>query len=360
MFGQRLKVARKKAGLSMDELAIKLSPPVSKQAISKYENNKMMPKSSVLMGLSRALGVPLEFLLSSQVEELVDVQFRKHSRSTAKDRAAVEVAVTHRLEDYLRIEDILEFNDEEDPFAEIRCDDLENIEQVEEKAQELRNLWELGNDAIPSMTSLLEEKGIKVIEVDLPDRVDGLACEVKRAGERDDTQVVVISSNTGIERKRFNLAHELAHRVITDTNIPDLPLEKVMHRFGAAFLVPADHLRKEVGEKRRELTYRELMSLKRFYGISAAAMLIRLKDIGVLPAGVVDYAFRTYARPWRKEEPEPLKCNVGLSWFEKPKRFENLVLRALAEDLISPVRAAKFLGKPLSDVEAMIRGPKSE
>ncbi len=109
--------------------------------------------------------------------------------------------------------------------------------------------------------------------------------------------------------------------MITDTHIPDLSLEKAMHRFGAAFLVPADHLKKEVGEKRREVTFKELMRLKRFYGISAAAMLIRLKDIGVLPSGVVDYAFRTYARPWRKAEPEPLGNDVGLGWFERPMRF---------------------------------------
>ena len=40
MFGQRLRLARKKAGFSMRELAGCLSPPLSAQAISKYEGGQ--------------------------------------------------------------------------------------------------------------------------------------------------------------------------------------------------------------------------------------------------------------------------------------------------------------------------------
>ena len=35
MFGQRLRLARKRAGLSMQALAQRMSPPVTAQAISK-------------------------------------------------------------------------------------------------------------------------------------------------------------------------------------------------------------------------------------------------------------------------------------------------------------------------------------
>jgi Zn-dependent peptidase ImmA (M78 family) len=208
------------------------------------------------------------------------------------------------------------------------------------------------------MTDLLEEKGVKVIEADLPERFDGLACDVKRAGGRSDTEVVVISSRTNIERRRFNLAHELAHRVIKSTADPaNLKLEKAMNRFAAAFLAPADHLRQEVGSCRQGITYHELIRLKRYYGMSAAAMLIRLRDVGLLPEPTVDYAFRTYARPWRTSEPDPIQDGQGLGAFEKPLRFERLVYRALAEDLISPVRAAKLLKLPLDRIEEEMRGP---
>lgn len=358
MFGQRLRLARKKAGLSLQELARRISPPVSAQAISKYETGQMMPSSGVLMGLGKALGVSLDFLMGGQVVELTGVEFRKHSATSAQDRARVEAIVTEKIEDYLAIEDILGIEPPVDPLNDLRCGQLKNIEEVENKAHELRKKWKLGNDPIPSMTGLLEEKGIKVIETDLPERFDGLACDVKRTGGKPTTEVVVVSSRTNVERKRFNLAHELAHRIIQETGNPDIKLEKAMNRFGAAFLVPAEHLRNEVGQNRHGITWHELIRMKRFYGISAAAMLMRLKDIGLLPESTVEYAFRTYARSWLKQEPEPIRDDEGFGAFEKPIRFERLVYRALAEHLISPVRAAQFLKRSLVFIEQQIRGPR--
>ena len=356
MFGQRLRLARKKAGLSMSGLAERMSPAISAQAISKYESGKMMPSSAVLVGLGKVLGVSLDFLMGGQVEALSGIEFRKHSGTSAKDRAFAEAIVTEKLEDYLAIEEILEFSPPLDPFANVRCDFVESFDDIDKKARELRREWKLGIDPIPSMTGLLEDKGIMVIEADLPERFDGLACDVHRTGERPDTEVVVISSRTNIERKRFNLAHELAHRVIRDTGNPQIKLEKAMNRFAAAFLVPAEHLREEVGASRHGITYHELIRLKRYYGISAAAMLIRLRDIEVLPPTVVEYAFRTYARSWRTREPEPIIDDEGLGAFEKPLRFERLVWRALGEELISPVRAAQLLKMSLETVEQQIRG----
>lgn len=356
MFGQRLKLARKKAGLSMSGLAEQMSPSVSVQAISKYESGKMMPSSAVLVGLGKTLGVSLDFLMGGQVEALEGMEFRKHSSTSAKDRALAEAIVTEKLEDYLAIEEILELPDSNDPFEDVRCESVDSFDEIDKKARELRRTWQLGIDPIPSMTGLLEDKGIMVIEADLPERFDGLACDVKRSGGRPDTEVVVISTRTNIERKRFNLAHELAHRVIRDTRNPEIKLEKAMNRFAGAFLVPADHLREEVGASRHGITYHELIRLKQYYGISAAAMLIRLRDVGVLPPSVVEYAFRSYARSWRTSEPEPITDNEGLGAFEKPLRFERLVWRALGEELISPVRAAQLLKCSLSFVEQQIRG----
>lgn len=358
MFGQRLRLARKKAGLSMRDLAGRLSPPLSAQAISKYEGGRMMPSSAVLINLGRTLDVSLDFLMGGQVEALEGIEFRKHSGTSAKDRARAEAIVTETIEDYLAIEDILELERQVDPFAGLRCTRIETFEEVERKAGELRNRWKLGSDPIPSVTGLLEAHGIKVIEVDLPARLDGLACGVKRSGNRPEIDVVVTSRRATIERRRLTLAHELAHRVIRDTANPDVKIEKAMQRFAGAFLVPADHLRAQVGGSRQGVTYRELLRLKHFYGVSATAMLIRLRDVGILPRAAIEYAFRTYARPWRTREPEPIPVDAGMGMFERPSRFEQLVWRALGDQLISPVRAAQLLKRSREDVEREIRGPR--
>ncbi len=67
MFGDRLRLARKRAGLSLRELAERIGNVVSAQAISKYESGKMFPSSSVLVALGRALDVSLDFLMSSRI-----------------------------------------------------------------------------------------------------------------------------------------------------------------------------------------------------------------------------------------------------------------------------------------------------
>lgn len=357
MFGQRLKLARKKAGLSMQRLADQLDPPLSAQAISKYENDQMMPSSSVMVQLSKVLGISIDFLMAAQVAELQGIEFRKGSRTTAQDRAMAEAVVTEKLEDYLAIETILDLPPHPDQFGELRNKHVETYEEAEALAVELRELWRLGLDPIPSMSRLLEDKGIRVIEADLPEKVDGLACDVELMHDQGKTEVVVVSRNTGIERKRFNLAHELAHRVIVSVGC-NINKEKAMHRFGGAFLVPADHLRDSAGLHRTGVTYHEIRRMKQFYGVSAAAMLMRLKDLRILPTGAVEYAFRTYAKTWRHREPDPIEFNQGIGAFERPGRFKSLVWRALGDELISPVRASQFLKRPLKNVEQEIRGPQ--
>ena len=360
MFGQRLRLARKKAGLSMRELARCMSPPVSAQAISKYEAGKMMPSSRVLVGLGQTLDVSLDFLMGGQVEALESVEFRKHSRTSAKDRARAEVLVTEQIENYLAIEDILDLEPASDPFDGLPSDRVQTLEGAEVLANRLREHWNLGLDPIPSMTGLMESKGIKVIEADLPKRFDGLACTVKLAGDQPDADAVVVSGRTNIERRRFTLAHELGHRVIGRiSNLSPKP-EDAAHRFAAAFLVPADHLRTQVGRNRSGFTFTELARLKRFYGVSAAAMLIRLGDVGVLPKSAVARGFRTYARTWPKREPAPIGEDTVLGAFEKPQRFENLVWRGLGERLFSPLRAAQLLGCPIHEVEQEIRGLRDQ
>ena len=53
----RLKAARKMAGLSMEDLAKKLGGIVTKQAIGKYEQGKMMPTADVLEKLVKVLNI---------------------------------------------------------------------------------------------------------------------------------------------------------------------------------------------------------------------------------------------------------------------------------------------------------------
>ena len=63
MIGNRLKRSREALGLSLRDLEAAIHGQVSAQAIGKYERDEMMPSSTVLLALGRALRVSPEFLL---------------------------------------------------------------------------------------------------------------------------------------------------------------------------------------------------------------------------------------------------------------------------------------------------------
>lgn len=355
MFGQRLRLARQRAGLSIRTLAQQISPSVTPQAISKYENGKMLPSSTVLVGLGKALDVSLDFLMSTEVEKLDGLEFRKASRTTARDRAKAEAILIDNLERYLAIEEILDERATRDWSEYIRYDSLGSEDDIDGAADALREMWHLGMKPVMSMSNLLEDKGIKVIEDDLPERINGLACQALQ-GQKMIAEAVLVSKKTNIERKRFTLAHELAHTVIRSTGNPAIELETAMNRFAGAFLIPSQSLRDEVGRHRRHVTYYEIVQLKHSYGVSAAAMLIRLGQVGILQPARIRSAFSTFAKSWRKKEPDPIQVQHGFVDSEKPRRFKRLVLRALGEELISPIRAATLLQEPLDAVESQISG----
>ena len=356
MFGQRLRLARKRAGLSLRALSERMKPRVSAQAISKYERGAMMPSSAVLVGLGRALGVSLDFLTSDRIDVLDGLEFRAAPGASSLDRARAEAVLIDSLERYRTIEEILGVPPVGDRFADCRCHCIATEAEIDERADRLREAWNLGMDPIPSLSALMEEKGIKVVEADLPERISGLACRAMRRGEVV-ADAVLVSTRTTVERKRFTLAHELAHKVIRATGNPAIELEAAINRFAGAFLVPARDLLAKVGAGRRRVTYYEIARLKHSYGVSAAAMLVRLGQVGVLRPATVRRAFSTFARPWRTTEPEPIGQDQGFGAFERPQRFRRLVWRAVGEELISPVRGAALLGEPLEVVEWQVSGP---
>ena len=131
-----------------------------------------------------------------------------------------------------------------------------------------------------------------------------------------------------------------------------------MNRFAGAFLIPKKHLQNEVAGARDALPpYNEIARLKHLYGVAATAILMRLKDVGVLSEPTVTYAFQTYARTWRTAELMPLDPKGPCGKLEQPTRFERSVYWALADRLISLPRAAELLRRPVSQVELAVRGP---
>jgi Zn-dependent peptidase ImmA (M78 family)/DNA-binding XRE family transcriptional regulator len=349
MIGNKLKGARSASGLSLRALADAMDGIVSAQAIGKYERNEDMPSSRVLIALAKALHTSEEYLLSEDDFALERVDFRKKVGTSSREEAILQARAIHILERYLAVEDLLHMRSVEWEQPRSAPHPVAEVRDAEDAARSVRDDWGLGNDPIPQLAELLEERGIKVLSLDLDD-IDGLAAKVQRK-DRGAVRVIVIKRSTWSERKRFNLAHELGHMVIAPCEGVDE--EKAAHRFAGAFLVPADVLRAEVGVHRSSISIGELVALKKRFGVSIQALAYRCKDLGIVNQAAFARLFKIFAeRGWRTapfEEPETMEPAL-----EEPKRFERLCYRALAEGVIGESRAAELLDISVRELDARL------
>jgi len=339
-FGNRLRSARKMAGLSMDDLANNAGGIVTKQAISKYEKGMMKPSSDVLIRLASALGVKPEYFYRQSEIEMAGMQFRKKSKLSSKIIESLKQRTIDFLERYIELETILGKHEIfQNPLTGIAINNLVDVEKI---ALKLRDEWKLGLAPITNLLEKLEENGIKIFEVRNVNNFDGLSASV------GDLHIIVINMDLPADRIRFSTAHELAHILCKFPG--DSKKEKYCHAFAGAFLLPKDILERELMKKREQITIWELNELKQLYGISIQAIIKRANMLGI----VSDFFYRNFQimlnkKGWKKKEP------VEYAGREEAVRFKHLLHYAVSEEIITLSRGAELANISLSDFKEEVR-----
>jgi len=332
--GNRIKSARLLAGLSLRELANALDGIVSHNAISKYEKGEMMPDSKILIALSKALDVKTDYFLRPQTVEISNIEFRKKSSLTIKKTNAIKENIKDNIERYIELETFLNF---ENTFINpIKNVIIEKAEDVEKAVEQLLHKWDLGFNALPNVIEILEDKDIKVVEIDADEKFDGLS---GRANQ--EIPIIVINKNFTVERKRFTALHELGHLLLNINNevFNHQEIEKFCHQFAGAMLLPKETFINELGEKRNSISLNELIYIKESYGISIQAIMARAKNLGIISN---DQYVRF--RIWVNSNPNHKK-EIGFGVYkgvEHSSRFKQLLYRATAEEIISMSKAASL------------------
>lgn len=343
-FAERLRSARKMSGLSMEKLADKAGGIVTKQAISKYEKGKMQPSSEVLVAMVRALDIKIDYFFRTTKVNLSGLEFRKKSKLSKTDEERIKHQTIDFLQRYVELEELLNIKTNfENPLSKTS---ITSFEDVDLAAKELREAWELGNGPIPNLIELLEEHEIKVYEVDIEKNFYGLSGIVKNLA----IPVVAIKRSGDLVRKRFTIAHELAHLLLDFSSAPDELKEKLCHGFAGALLLPRKVLIQELGEKRNKITIWELKRIKGIYGISMQAIMARAKSLGI----VSEHLYKSFCvfiskKGWRKEEPGEYAGK------EKANRFEQLICHAVSEQVITFSKAAQLSNKSIEEFEKSIQ-----
>ncbi len=342
----QLRNIRKIRGLTLEEVSQALHGLVTKQAISKYERGLMYPSPIVLDALLRFYRIGKDSLEGHASIAISNLHFRSKNEISLELKQRIASDVVFWLSHYLSLEQLLNVTcDFYNPFS---LSIETTFEYMERYANRLREEWKLGSDAIPSVCRMLELAGVRILEMDWDDEVDGLCGWVNRT-----IPFMVLRKQVKVERKRFTALHELAHLLFPSINLLSFNLrERLCHRFASALLLPENVVTAYIGTRRSQLLLSELSSLRSSYGISIAATVHRLKDLDIINDEYYNRIFDERIKPNIMEE----------GWGSYPFtdeafRYQSLIQRALAENLISEKELDKHLngleGKIIQDMEIM-------
>lgn len=341
-FGQRLRVARKMAGLSQEALAKATGDRVTKQAISKYEKGMMNPDSANLVAMSKALSVDTGFFYRKTNVKLNNIEFRKRARLGQKEKERIKYQAIDFLERYIEMEDILGQQIVfKNPIKKLKIASQDDIERA---AEMLRIEWKVGKGPILKLIELLEEKGVRIYEIEADEAFDGLSAWAGAI-----PLIIINSKFTDLVRKRLTIVHELAHLMLKIADTEQKVKEKWCYKFAGAFLLPEEIIYSELGKSRRKITEWELKKIKGVYGISMWAIMARANNLEI----ITDNAYRGFCiyanKNYRPEEPGAYRGK------EKANRFDQLVYHAVAEDIITMSKGAELLNIKLSSFRSSFK-----
>lgn len=336
---KRIKSARALAGLSLRELSDRMDGIVSHNAITKYEQGLMMPDSKVLVALANALHVKADYFFRPYEVEVERIEFRKKSRLSAKEVSSIKEEAIDSVSRYIELEQFLHLeSDFVNPLQHLL---ISSGKDVEKAVNTLVNVWKIGLNALPNVIELLEDKEIKVIELDVNEQFDGLS-----GWSNTNIPIIVVNKNFGVERKRFTALHELGHLLLVfDEKLDNKTKEKLCHRFAGAMLIPEETFLQELGKTRKSISVSELIAVKETYGIFIQAIMARARDLSVIS----DAYFQGF-RIWLNKDAKR-KTEVGLGQYigrEQSTRFKQLLYRAASEEVISLSKAANLANEKLA------------
>lgn len=283
---ERLTVARELRGLTKLELAEKIGKTAS--AVSQFESGRARPDGQTIGRLMLALALPASFFAKApdavpyKLIPLDHCHFRSLRSATQRDRRML-------LARGSMICGLLSFLERKVTLPAEHVTPLaaapQDVEAIESLAAEVRRRWGLGLGPIGNMTNLLERNGVVVIPIDDACReVDAFSLW----NEKRPTIFLVMDKGSA-SRTRMDASHELGHLLMhADVAAGSPELERQANHFGSAFLLPRDSF---FHEAPRRLGWEHVWELKRRWKVSAAAIVRRSYDLGVISETAYRRAF---------------------------------------------------------------------
>lgn len=337
---ERLRYARKQAGLTLEQVAERTD--VSVPSLSAYENGHREPSFAQLAKLAKVYRRPIEFFLSEEPLQPETIVWRAKPPSPL-----AEELETKLLELGNRYRSLEEWTGSVVPLRLPRYEFSAEEPDVARLAFQVRGSLHLGDRPGADLLRTLEEAGVKVFFLPFEPRTGSASTVSETFGP-----TVLLNALASRRARTYSLAHELFHLLTWGQFTPEGSVEKaegLADRFAGYLLLPEEPVRLALYRPLRsgKVTFRDLDAIAKSFAVPLEPFLWQVGEVLGRPhEDTRRDVLRLQAAGAISEEPaEPVPA--------RPERFVSLAVKAYEEGKLAIGRLADYLG--ISRQEAMRR-----
>lgn len=352
---------RLESGFSQDDVAAALG--VSRAMVSYWESGRREPSGEQLAELQRLFGTP------RQQRHLLDAVLLRTMEAECGENAAAGLKEWIRvLDGYADLSKALDQRLDlcfESPFSPPRAS--QDLSEVRRKVEEVRAHLRLGVGPITDMDAVCDLLRVHVfyepLGADLRQTISGAFLRHPRLGL---TVLVNLEMTPG--RRRFTVAHELAHALFHSRDEAYIlssgggARERWADSFAGEFLMPVEGIRRLMDDLAIDLITdaSEVVHLQRFFRVSYATALVRLRAAGLLSPDQFS-EFRelqpvrlAQAMGYSIEEDEHVQLAVRWGLAKLPANLRRLLRHGLTVQAITTAEASRMFGVDAKDLKRLV------
>jgi Zn-dependent peptidase ImmA (M78 family)/DNA-binding XRE family transcriptional regulator len=354
--GERIRDARKRAGLSQEDLG--RAAGLERTVVNKIEGGVRKVTALELSDIAAEVGVSMSTFLEEPVPALVahrssqglDTADSQIDALLAKFAYEVEFVASLGVNELgLEAADVVAHADITRPSTNAEAEAL---------AVKARDLMALSaEEPIRQLSDCVASVGLLAFSRDVgKDTADAGTISLSRGG------VSFVNSHMKVGRRRLALAHELGHYLIADAYTVDwrvadhsddvVPMESRLDRFARALLLPKAAVTRHWHEKAGRYGERSAaVLLAGEFRVDMATLATRLKELGLADSETV-----ALVRKYRTTQADIIEMNLYVPLEELegttvPRPFARAVLRLVRDERISRERALDLLQGTFDEVD---------
>lgn len=335
--GKNIRYFRSQKAVSQQWLADTIG--VSKMSISYFESDKRRPDIATVKRICSALDVSLgKFMAFSDGVTLSDGSFEKSDELSAAQKNSILAQIRYSAQRYY---DACTCANVDCSECALPKDKVPMPDSAADAATYIREALGLpASGPIGNLTLILENKGVCVVAVKQEDSgVPTKNFSGYHAVSNKGFPIIAFNEELTYGCQRMTLAKEAARSLFSNAS------ERQISSAARHFFLPGSDLVREIGEKRPNISPKEIEFVGEEYGVSGQCVVLRAKEEGIITR-------ETYSRIQNgKLYPSDTHKNKEL-----PIRMLQLVCRAYTDNLISISKAAELLNTDVSHVLELCEG----